>query len=115
MARVAQFSVIVPVFNDQVGVTRCLFALAQPVVEHRLVEVVIVDNGSDPPIRLEHVDALRVILVRCNTPGSYAARNSGVAASSGRVLAFTDADCVPDSRWLELGGRAIEAHPEQVV
>ncbi|MGY0613170.1 glycosyltransferase [Luteimonas sp. A501] len=115
MAQVAQFSVIIPVFNDQAGVTRCLRALAQQVVDRRLVEVVIVDNGSEPPILVEHVDALRVVLVRCETPGSYAARNAGVAASSGRILAFTDADCVPDSRWLESGGRAIEAHPAQVV
>ena len=115
MAQVTQFSVIIPVFNDQDGVTRCLFALAKQVITHRSFEIVVVDNGSDPPIRVEHFDTLRVILVRCETPGSYAARNTGVAASSGRVLAFTDADCIPDPHWLEVGGRAIEAHPQQVI
>ena len=35
--------------------------------------------------------------------GSYSARNLGVERARGEVLAFTDADCVPDPSWLESG------------
>jgi glycosyltransferase involved in cell wall biosynthesis len=34
------------------------------------------------------------------TPGSYAARNKGIQVSNGKVLAFTDSDCLPDLNWL---------------
>ena len=34
-------------------------------------------------------------------------RNTGVAISSGEVLAFTDADCYPEPRWLDAGVNAI--------
>ena len=39
---------------------------------------------------------------------SYAARNRGVAAAKGRLLAFCDGDCVPDPAWLERGMAALE-------
>ena len=32
---------------------------------------------------------------------SYAARNKGIRASTGEIIAFTDADCRPESDWLE--------------
>src|SRR5262249_61530566 len=41
---------------------------------------------------------------------SYAARNRGVAASHGELLAFTDADCVPDPGWVRALAAAFEDH-----
>ncbi|MBD0337554.1 MAG: glycosyltransferase, partial [Cyanobacteria bacterium Co-bin13] len=51
------------------------------------------------------------------TPGSYSARNRGLALASGRVIAFTDADCVPAPDWLERGVARLQATPNcgQVV
>ena len=34
-------------------------------------------------------------------PGSYAARNLGILKSKGNILAFTDADCIPCTNWIE--------------
>ncbi len=38
-----------------------------------------------------------------------AGRNAGVAAATGSLLAFTDADCVPEPDWLERGVGALES------
>ncbi|KEO73473.1 hypothetical protein EL17_11240 [Anditalea andensis] len=38
--------------------------------------------------------------MRETKPGSYAARNKGVKHAKGRILAFTDSDCIPDVHWL---------------
>jgi len=46
-------------------------------------------------------------LLRESSPGSYAARNAGLRAAHGKVLAFTDFDCVPDRNWLLAGTRAL--------
>jgi GT2 family glycosyltransferase len=40
--------------------------------------------------------------------GSYAARNMGVNTSSGKFIAFTDSDCIPENNWLEEGYRLLE-------
>ena len=107
-------SVVVPVFNDDAGVTNLLGALR--LQTRRDFEVLVVDNGSLPPIKLGEYADLQVRLVQCPTPGSYAARNAGAAAALGQVLAFTDADCIPDPAWVEHGAtRLLRVAPGAVV
>ncbi|MBE9158244.1 glycosyltransferase family 2 protein [Nodosilinea sp. LEGE 06152] len=98
-------SVIIPVFNDEAGLYRCLEALSQQTYQAVCLEIIVVDNGSDS---LEGVKRLadsykNVKLVQEQTPGSYAARNRGIALAQGDILAFTDADCIPDLAWIERG------------
>jgi len=107
-------SVIVPVFNDQQGIERCILALRAQTAPRESFEIIVVDNGSKPAIYLATAE-YNVILIRCNTPGSYAARNAGVAASTGRTLAFTDADCEPSPDWIENGRAALAEAPGTIV
>lgn len=107
-------SVIVPVFNDQAGINRCLQALKVQTAAPGSFEIVVVDNGSEPAINVAALDQ-RVRLVRCATPGSYAARNAGVAAASGENFAFTDADCEPSPDWIKRGAAALAASPRAII
>jgi glycosyltransferase involved in cell wall biosynthesis len=100
-------SVVIPVFNQPYELRRCLAALQRQTYPRRKFEVFVVDNGSDPPVG--EGAALFGTCVSESRPGSYAARNRGVTASSGEVLAFTDADCIPADDWIESGVRAIRA------
>ena len=45
------FSVIVPVFNDEARLARCLESLAQQTIGTPRIEVLVVDNGSMCPPR----------------------------------------------------------------
>ena len=68
-------------------------------------EVIVVDNGSrdrTASVADAHPRVDRVIR-RARGAGPGAARNDGVAAASGEVVAFTDADCVPTPGWLRAG------------
>ncbi|HUR62094.1 MAG TPA: glycosyltransferase [Candidatus Thermoplasmatota archaeon] len=99
-------TVIVPVHNDAARLARCVRALAAQDYPARLREVLVVDNGStdDPGAAMaDLVDAAGVRLLHEPAPGSYAARNRGIEAATGEVLAFTDADCVPEPGWLSAG------------
>jgi glycosyltransferase involved in cell wall biosynthesis len=63
-------------------------ALAQTL---RDLEVIVVDDGSEPPLRLPERDRVRVIR-RERSGGPSAARNAGLAAARGRYVTFIDDD-----------------------
>ena len=59
-----------------------------------------VDNGSRSlPVEVCAAHP-GVTLLQEPTPGPGPARNRGVAAASGEILAFIDADCLADPGWL---------------
>ena len=108
-----EVSVVIPVFADPEGLGRCLDALDRQTC--REFEVVVVDNGSPQPLAAPSGRSFPIRLVVCATPGSYAARNAGVAVAQGAVLAFTDADCVPEDQWLASGLAALRRAGGEVV
>jgi glycosyltransferase involved in cell wall biosynthesis len=72
-------------------------------------EVIVVDDGSadrTAAIAAEH----GAHVVRRESPvGPADARNAGVAAARGELIAFTDADCEPAPGWLRAGVAALES------
>lgn len=68
-------------------------------------EVIVVDDASrDATPALVTASSAR--LVRGRGEGPAAARNRGVREASGRLIAFTDADCAPTPGWLAAGWEA---------
>ncbi len=108
-------SVIIPVYNDQTGLDSCLAALAVQTYPRDHYEVIVVDNASNPRIKLRPAFSHFARLVVCLAPGSYAARNAGIAAAHGEVLAFTDADCNPDKDWISAGVAALESEEGRCI
>lgn len=102
-------SVIVPVYNDARRLEACLAALAAQSYPAERFEVIVADNGSTDDVAGVVARHVRTRIVRETCPGSYAARNRAAAASRAEVLAFTDADCLPRSDWLERGVMALQA------
>jgi len=97
-------SVIIPVYNDPLGLDRCLQALTKQTCGVGRFEVLVVDNGSDPESRPpDEYPPLEYRLLDEPVPGSYMARNHGVRHARGQVLAFTDADCRPIETWIDAG------------
>jgi glycosyltransferase involved in cell wall biosynthesis len=91
-----KISVVIPVKNNQIGIDRFLstFLFVTP-VNFFPREIVIVDNNSEPPIEIKVPYPFVVILKKCTRIGPAAARNVGVAASTGDWILFTDSDCIP--------------------
>lgn len=95
-------SVIIPVFNDVTGLNNCLQALNNQTYDKNIYEIVVVDNNSDEDIK-SIVDKFHAHYAHEIQPGSYVARNKGISVAKGEIIAFTDADCIPSSDWLEKG------------
>lgn len=101
---------IVPVYNDAERLSDCLACLSAQT--YSPLEMIVVDNGSDDLAAVERVVAqCPLAKMVCEAmPGSYAARNRGIDAAQGEILAFTDADCEPAIDWVEQGVRVLRSH-----
>ena len=99
-------SVIVPHYRDLRGLDACLTDLLQQTLPP--FEIVVADNDS-PEGRAAVAGAVRgrAKLVIVTEKGAGPARNGGVAAATGDVLAFTDSDCRPARDWIEQGVSAL--------
>lgn len=99
-------AVVVPVYNGQGTIVRCLDALAAQTVPAHSYEVLVVDDGSRDGTaacvgewaRLHPEICLR-LLQQANS-GPAAARNHGARAAHAPLLLFTDADCAPTRDWV---------------
>lgn len=92
-------SVIVPVKNGADTIGACLKGILSQRGVSEPFEVLVVDDGStDATAGLARSFGVKVIS-QANA-GPAAARNTGAEQAQGRILAFTDADCVPSPYWL---------------
>ena len=96
-------SVIVPVWNDHKRIGQCIEALKRQSLHPDLFEIIVVDNGSTDSTVSVVLSYPGVTLLHEPKPGSYAARNTGLAYARGEYAAFTDSDCIPQRDWLECG------------
>ncbi|PID58309.1 glycosyl transferase family 2 [candidate division KSB3 bacterium] len=104
-------SVILPVYNDAERLKICLGALEEQTYPKEAYEVIVVDNNSAESIEaiVENYAQARADFE--DRPGSYSARNKGLATAQGEVLAFTDSDCIPAADWIERGVKALLSVP----
>ncbi len=110
-----RISVIVPHMNQPDALGRCLASLAAQSIGVDAFEVIVVDNGSrdDCSGVVAGFDGGR--LLHEPEPGPGPARNTGVAAARGAILAFVDADCRAHPGWLSAAVAGLEAAGSQDV
>lgn len=100
-------TVIVPVYNSEVFVSRLVDCLLSQTYPSKLVDIIIVDNKStDRTVQVLSAMPLTLLHQR-SKQSSYAARNLGIEKAESPILAFTDADCTPSPEWLEEGMRTL--------
>lgn len=108
-------SVVIPLFNKAPYVKRAIDSvLAQT---YRDFELIIVDDGStdgSAELAAEYADE-RVTLMSQENAGPGAARNRGVSASTGNLLAFLDADDEWKPGFLAEAVKALSAAPDKVA
>ncbi len=91
-----RLSILIPLYNKEDYVDRCLQSLLNQDLPSTDYEIVIVDDGSKdtgPEIVEEYAKAHdNIILIRQKNQGPSAARNKCLASSKGTLLYFMDAD-----------------------
>ena len=96
------FSVIVPVYNTEQTIEKCINSILRQGVED--FELILIDDGSTDSSLLICQDYAsrdpRIILFSQNNKGVSTARNKGIELSSGNYLVFIDSDDYVDPDYL---------------
>jgi O-antigen biosynthesis protein len=91
-------SVIVCCYNGGTTLASCLESLSS--LDYPDYEVVLVDDGSTDDTRSIAARFPGVRTIHQENQGLSAARNAGLTAATGSLIAYTDADCMADPDWL---------------
>lgn len=90
-----EISVIIPVYNSEKYIRKCLESLANQTVKE--IEVIIVNDGSTDHTaeiieQYEKENDLRIRLFHRENAGQAAARNFAIDKAAGNYIAFMDSD-----------------------
>ncbi len=95
-----EISIIIPAYNAADTISACVQALQTQTIPRERYEIIVVDDGSTDDTA-QRAAAAGARVIRQENAGQAKARNTGVSASKGQVLLFTDADCIPLSNWIQ--------------
>ncbi len=95
-------SVVIPYYEAPEALALTLAGLQLQTYPQELFDVIVVDDGSSTPLRVDAPAPLRVQVIHQSDQGFGAARarNNGARAASGEILIFLDCDMVPEAGWL---------------
>jgi glycosyltransferase involved in cell wall biosynthesis len=109
-------SVVIPTRNRPGPLAACLRALAASFPSD--AETIVVSDGDSNdlgPVVAPFVEPLRLRLIRTGHRGPAAARNRGLEAAHGKIVAFTDDDCRPLSGWVTALASGVVLSPPRAV
>ncbi len=104
-AKMPMVSVVICAYNAERTMRPCLESLRK--LDYPNFEVVIVDDGSRDRTAEISADFPQFRLIRQSNKGLSYARNVGLHAARGEIIAYTDSDCVVDPHWLMLMVRSM--------
>ncbi len=100
-------TVVVPYYQAPDALALTLAGLERQSYPRDLFEVIVVDDGSDPPLELSEPSPLNVRVI--HQPdlgfGLARARNNGARVAQGDIVVFLDCDMIPAREWLAAHAR----------
>jgi glycosyltransferase involved in cell wall biosynthesis len=105
---VIDFSILIPVLDEVDHIEECLDALHRQRTSRERFEILVIDTGSTDGTLEKLSRWTDVTVLHEPRPDPYLARNRGIDAARGRILAFTDGDCRADQGWLAALERAFD-------
>jgi glycosyltransferase involved in cell wall biosynthesis len=96
-----KFSVIVPLFNKEQYVEKCINSLIAQTYQN--FEILVIDDGSsdNSVLRVQQIGFSKVALIAQENSGVSAARNRGIDLAKGDYICFLDADDWYEPAFLE--------------
>lgn len=108
-------SVVVPVLNAENNIGSLIDSLLSQDYPKESIQVVIVDNNSTDNTKCIAKHYAVTVLEENSIQSSYAARNKGIASSTGEIIAFIDSDCIAMPGWIREGVSSLITTPADLV
>jgi glycosyltransferase involved in cell wall biosynthesis len=109
-------SVIIPCYNTAPFVAQAVESVFAQ--SYRDYQVVVVNDGSPDTLELERALAPwadRIVYVKTDNNGLAGARNNGIRAARGELIALLDSDDIYDVNYLEAQVRALDENPSASI
>jgi len=105
-------SIIVPVYNGERTIGNCIESLISLNYPNSKYEVIIVDNNSrDATLKIVQKYPVKS-LIENRIQSSYATRNTGLKKATGKIIAFTDSDCIAHKDWVM---KSVECFQDETI
>lgn len=114
MAKNLFISVVIPAYNEEAEIGKCLDSLIKQDLAKEKFEVIVVDNASTDKTA-EIIKKYPVKYVYEPRRSVVMARQAGVNASSGEIIVSADADTVYPKTWLTRIKTKFETKPDLVA
>lgn len=87
-----EVSVIIPVYNREDSIARCIESVQRQSLEN--IEIIVVDDGStDETLSVvQGINDDRIVVISRENSGQGIARNAGIKIATGKYIAFVDSD-----------------------
>ncbi len=113
-----RFSIIVPVYNVEKYLERCLDSICNQ--SYTNIEIIVIDDGSTDNSREIYEKFAgndeRIVIIKQENQGLSGARNAGMCRAAGEYLIFVDSDDYIDSDTCERFNAIIEnSFPEIII
>ncbi|MBI4167352.1 MAG: glycosyltransferase [Candidatus Aenigmarchaeota archaeon] len=109
-------SIVIPTYNRAKDIKKAVESVLK--TDYPNYEVIVVDDASKdntiPTLKKLKTKKLRVVQRKING-GPAAARNDGIKAAKGELIAFTDSDCTVSKEWISNLAGFIKKLPEDVA
>lgn len=92
-------SAIIPAYNAERTISNCLGSLSNQTFRGKY-EIIVVDDGSKDRTRQIAQKFPKVKVLEQNHAGPAKARNLGAKKAKGKILIFTDSDCILDKNFI---------------
>ncbi|MCB2183197.1 MAG: glycosyltransferase [Desulfobulbaceae bacterium] len=108
-------SIVIPVRNSPKRIANCIEHLLQQTYPKDRFEIIVVDNGSTDETAdvIQEFPVKYLIETRAQSP--YTARNKGIKAAIGDIIALIDANCFATPHWIQCGVEIMQQENADLV
>lgn len=100
-----KISIIIPVYNSEKYLSKCLDSIINQTFSLKNIEVIIINDGStdnSEKIIMRYEKKLNIIYKKQKNEGQSSARNKGIKLAKGKYLTFIDSDDYIDKKMLSI-------------